>query len=274
MYRAETARASGGGHANMNHALPTISLLGMPIARVSEDGLLDHMFGELRSGRGGWLVTANLDHLRRYARDPELRALYAGADVIVADGMPLVWASQVLGQRLPERVAGSALTHRFADRAAREGRSLYLLGGAEGAGEAAARVLCERHPGLRILGWSAPMVADPPTAADLARVRAELSGLQPDLLLFGLGSPKQERLIGALRSDFPKAWMVGVGISFSFVAGHVARAPAWAQASGLEWVHRLSQEPRRLARRYLIDDIPFALELFARATASRFARKS
>jgi N-acetylglucosaminyldiphosphoundecaprenol N-acetyl-beta-D-mannosaminyltransferase len=258
----------------MTDRLPTVQLLGMPLARVGEDRLLDHMFGELRAGRGGWLVTANLDHLRRHAREPELRALYRDADVIVADGMPLVWATRVMGKPLPERVAGSALIYRFAERAALEGRTLYLLGGAGGACERASRVLTERYPGLRILGYSAPMVKDPPTDRDVDAVRAELLALKPDFLLVGLGAPKQERLISALLRDFPATWMVGVGISFSFVAGDVLRAPAWVRRSGLEWAHRLSQEPRRLAKRYLVHDLPFAAELFARVMASRFAGRA
>jgi N-acetylglucosaminyldiphosphoundecaprenol N-acetyl-beta-D-mannosaminyltransferase len=246
----------------------------MPLASVDEDALVDHMFGTLRDGHGGWLVTANLDHLHRYTRDADLRSLYADADLIVADGMPLVWASRVQGSPLPQRVAGSALIYRFAERAAREGCSLYLLGGEPGAAVEAGRVLCARFPGLRIVGASAPMLQNPPTAADLASVRAELAGVQPDLLLVGLGSPKQERLIQLLRADFPRTWLVGVGISFSFVSGRVARAPEWMRQSGLEWVHRLVQEPGRLARRYLVNDVPFAFELLARSLATRLRRPS
>jgi len=244
--------------------LPSVDLLGMRLARVDEDGVLDHMFGELRQGRGGWLITANLDFLRRYAKEPEMRALYASADLTVADGMPLVWASGLLGHPLPERVAGSALIYRFAERAAREKRSLYLLGGDPGAGEGAARTLCGNYPGLQIAGHSAPRFSALPTAAELAPVIDALRAAQPDLLLVGLGSPKQERVIDALRSQFPRTWMVGVGISFSFVAGQVTRAPSWMRKSGLEWIHRLSQEPKRLARRYIVEDLPFAAELFAR----------
>lgn len=256
----------------MTQRLPTVDLLGLPLARASEDEVLDHMFASLAQGRGGWLVTANLDHLHRYARDAQLRALYADADLIVADGMPLVWALRVQGTPLPERVAGSALIYRFAERAAREGRSLYFLGGEPGAADEASRVLCERHPGLRVLGTSAPRVQNLPTAADVAHVRCELGDLKPDLLLVGLGSPKQELLIHALREHLPGAWMVGVGISFSFVAGHVARAPAWMRDAGLEWVHRMVQEPGRLARRYLVDDLPFAARLFTRSALQRLRR--
>jgi N-acetylglucosaminyldiphosphoundecaprenol N-acetyl-beta-D-mannosaminyltransferase len=108
-----------------------------------------------------------------------------------------------------------------------------------------------------------------PTPAELESTLATLRESQPDLLLVGIGSPKQERLIHALRAHFPAMWMVGVGISFSFVAGHVPRAPSWMRQSGLEWVHRFLQEPRRLGRRYLLEDLPFAAELFARVLWAR-----
>jgi N-acetylglucosaminyldiphosphoundecaprenol N-acetyl-beta-D-mannosaminyltransferase len=250
-------------------ALSTIDLLGMRIARLSEDSVLDHMFGELAQGRGGWLVTANLDFLRRYAKEPAIRTLYASADLTVADGMPLVWAAGLSGTPLPERVAGSALIYRFAERAARERRSIYLLGGDPGAGEGASLVLCDRAPGLRIAGCSAPRFSAEPSEAELAETSELLRAANPDLLLVGLGSPKQERVINALRPRFPAMWMVGVGISFSFVSGQVARAPWWMRESGLEWVHRLVQEPKRLARRYLVEDLPFAAELFVRALWTR-----
>ena len=94
-----------------------------------------------------------------------------------------------------------------------------------------------------------------------------------ELLLVALGTPKQEQLIQRLRAALPAAWMMGVGASLDFVAGRVARAPAWMQSCGLEWAHRLAQEPRRLARRYLVDDLPFTLRLLFEATARRTARR-
>jgi N-acetylglucosaminyldiphosphoundecaprenol N-acetyl-beta-D-mannosaminyltransferase len=245
--------------------IPTCELLGMTLARTDGTGLLDHMFNGMARGEGGWVVTANLDFLRRYVKQPEMRSLYGAADIAVADGMPLVWAARLQGDELPERVAGSSLVWSLAERAAREGRSIYLLGGAPGANEEAAGVLRGRWPSLNVVGYSSPIVASPPTPEQIAPLRDELVRLAPDLILVGMGSPKQEQLIQALRPHLPRAWMMGVGISFSFIAGRVRRAPVWMQKSGLEWVWRLSQEPRRLARRYLIEDLPFSVELFARA---------
>jgi N-acetylglucosaminyldiphosphoundecaprenol N-acetyl-beta-D-mannosaminyltransferase len=241
----------------------------MTLARLDTHGLLDHVFGSLARGRGGWLITANLDFLRRHVQDPEMRALYDAADVRVADGMPLLWAARLQGDPLPERVAGSTLVGQIAERAAREGRSLYFLGGAPGASARAAEVLCQRLPALHVVGSSSPQLSDPPTPDQIAPLGAELLRLRPDLVLVGLGSPKQERLIRELRPLLPASWMMGVGISFSFLAGDVRRAPVWMQRTGLEWIHRLAQEPRRLARRYLVEDLPFSFALFAHALRHR-----
>jgi N-acetylglucosaminyldiphosphoundecaprenol N-acetyl-beta-D-mannosaminyltransferase len=250
-------------------AFATCQLYGMALAQLDSVGVLDEVFGALGRGQGGWLVTANLDFLRRYVHDAGSRTLYDAADIRVADGMPLVWAARLQGDHLPERVAGSSLVIALAERAAREGRSLYLLGGAPGASARAAEVLGERFPGLRIAGTSSPDVSNPPQETEVGPMRQELQRLAPDVVLVGLGSPKQENLIALLRSALPSAWFMGVGVSFSFLAGDVRRAPVWMQRTGLEWVHRLAQEPRRLARRYLIEDLPFSLSLFAHALRRR-----
>jgi len=242
----------------------------MGLARLDRVALLDHLFRELDAGRGGWVVTANLDFVRRHARDPEARALFADADVRVADGMPLVWASRLQGgPALPERVAGSDLGREIAARCAAEGRRLGLLGGAPGAADGAARALRAAHPGLVLAGCSSPTVSSTPTRAEIAAIGDGIEGGRPDVVLVALGSPKQERLCQALRPRFPATWFLGVGITLGFLAGQVRRAPPALQRLGLEWTHRLAQEPRRLARRYLVDGLPFAAELLGTAALRR-----
>ena len=216
-------------------------------------------------GAGGWLVTANLDFVQRALESPESRGLYGEADLIVGDGAPLVWASRLRGEALPERVAGSDLVWSLARAAARSGRTLFLLGGEGRAAEVAARRFLHEVPGLRVVGHASPWVSSPPSEAEVRALRAEIAEAAPDLVFVALGSPKQEHVIRALRHDFPRAWWMGCGISLSFVAGSVGRAPRWMQRVGLEWVHRLLQEPRRLGRRYLFHNLPFAIRMLARA---------
>ncbi len=257
----------------MEPRVDEIELLGMPLARLDRHALLDLMFGRLADGKGGWVVTANLDFLRRYVTDPEARDLYASADVRVADGMPLVWAASLRGEPLPERVPGSSLVWLVAERAAKEGRSIYLLGGDPGAAEGAEREFKKRWPDIRIVGMSSPWVASPPKPEEVEALTAELRDKNPDIVLVAFGSPKQEYIIRALRERFPRCWMMGVGISFSFVAGQLSRAPVWMQRAGLEWVHRLFQDPRRLFARYVLHDAPFSVRLFADALRAGATRR-
>ncbi|MGD0835713.1 MAG: WecB/TagA/CpsF family glycosyltransferase [Polyangia bacterium] len=248
----------------------TVSIMGLRLARLGGQELLDHMFVALAAGRGGWLVTANLDFLRRYTREEEARALYDAADLRVADGMPLVWACRLQGCPLPERIAGSSLVWLLAIRAEAEGRSIYLLGGTPRANAGACRVLRERYPRLELCGGSSPVLASPPSPQEIEELAAELSRHRPDIVLVALGSPKQEQVIKALRDRLPATWMIGVGVSLSFVAGELRRAPLWMRGCGLEWLHRMFQEPRRLAKRYLLHDLPFALRLFPHAIMARW----
>jgi N-acetylglucosaminyldiphosphoundecaprenol N-acetyl-beta-D-mannosaminyltransferase len=258
--------------AHLLGAMPTVSLMGLCLARIDRYQLLDHLFAALREGHGGWVVTANLDFLRRYVLDPRARDLYDAAEIRVADGMPLVWACRLQGDKLPERVPGSSLVGLMVERAAQEGRSVYLLGGAPGVNERAAKALVEKHPSLRLCGASSPIIGSPPSASEVDAVFAELAHLRPDILLVGLGSPKQEELIRALRARLPSTWMVGVGITLSFIAGDVMRAPAWMRKMGIEWVHRMLQDPRRLVKRYLVEDLPFVFRLFPHALLARRQR--
>ncbi len=251
----------------------TVEILGMSIDALDYRGLLDEMFESLAEATGGWIVTANLDILRRYAIDGDMEALYGAADLRVADGMPLVWAARLQGDPLPERVAGSTLSWLIAERAAEEGRSIYLLGGDPGAAEGAARVLQERYRGLRICGLSSPRVSNPATLTELEAIGDVIEPCNPDIVYVAFGSPKQEFVARGLRERFPDAWFIGVGISLGFIAGQVQRAPEWMQRYGLEWLHRLVQEPRKLAHRYLVDDIPFALRLLAISARNRFSRR-
>jgi N-acetylglucosaminyldiphosphoundecaprenol N-acetyl-beta-D-mannosaminyltransferase len=263
------APAFGGLRQGAGGELPVVSLRGVPIHAVREEDCVAHIHRALDRARGGWVVTPNLDFLRRLDYDRAFADLFSQTTLVVADGMPLVWAARIQGTPLPQRVAGSDLILSVSREAGRRGRSVFLLGGAAGVAPRAAAVLAERCPGLRIAGWACPRLngqIEPSVIQDLAE---QLQRTRPDIIFVALGSPKQEQVIEALRPYLPGAWWMGVGISLSFLCGHIRRAPRWMQRSGLEWVHRLIQEPRRLAGRYLWKGLVFALVLFTTAAWAR-----
>lgn len=241
----------------------SIELLGVKVHQVTLADAADLIVRAAAESVGGWAVTPNLDILRRVVRDASFRGMYDQTTLRLADGMPLVWASKLRRTPLPERAAGSDLIFALAERAAALGVPIYLIGGNPGTAEKTSARLREMHPSLRIAGFECPEPGfdrDPAMVeALIARVRAA----DPGIVLVALGCPKQERLIEVMRPQMPRAWFIGIGITFSFVAGEVHRAPMWMRGIGLEWVHRLMQEPGRLARRYLVDGLPFAIRLLA-----------
>ena len=260
-------------HRPRPQRLPTVDLRGVRVHAVSETDAIAHMMGELDAGRGGMVVTPNLDHLHRCLHDIAFAAMVSEADLVLADGMPLVWAARLQGTPLPQRVAGSNLITTLSGAAASSARSVFLLGGALGTAEGAARVLTQKFPALSVAGTLCPPVGFENDPAKMAEIIETLSTARPDIVFVALGSPKQERLIVKLRPLLPQAWWLGVGISFSFLCGDVRRAPLWMQRCGLEWLHRLLQEPRRLFRRYVVVGIPFAFSLLGEATLANLPRR-
>lgn len=254
--------------------LPSIELLGVPVHAVTLAQAADRIASSAAAGEGGWVVTPNLDILRRAVVDASFRRLYDATTLRLADGAPLVWASRLRGTSLPERAAGSDLIFALAERAAAKGVSLYLLGGNPGTAEASATRLVSLHPSLRIAGLESPTAGFEEIPGEIERMIERLRTADPGVVLVALGCPKQERLIERLAPSLPKAWFIGIGITFSFVAGEVRRAPRWMRRCGLEWTHRLAQEPGRLAKRYLLHGIPFAIRLLATSTLERFGRPS
>jgi N-acetylglucosaminyldiphosphoundecaprenol N-acetyl-beta-D-mannosaminyltransferase len=246
-------------------------IMGVPVDAVTQRQTVDRVFAALEWGRGGWVMTPNLDILRTCQRDAELRGFARTADLVVADGQPVVWASRIAGSPLPERVAGSDLIVPLCRMAARAGRSVFLLGANPGTADAAAERLAAEAPGLRVAGTHCPPFGFEECEDERALIRRRLLDARPDIVLVALGAPKQERLIRELRPLLPRAWFFGVGISLSFVTGEVRRAPALLRAAGLEWAHRLAQEPRRLCSRYLRDGLPFAARLGLWALRRRLA---
>lgn len=257
----------------MMTGLPIIRLQDAYLHAITEEQTIQIVMDELEAQRDGCIVTMNLDHLRRYNQDDDYRALSAKATLHVADGMPLIWASRIQGAPLPERVTGSNLIWSLTEAAAENNRSIFLLGGQPGTAQSAAKILKGKFPALTVAGTYCPAVGFEQSEDELVRITKAIIEAQPDIVYVALGSPKQDTLIENLRDYLPAVWWLGVGISFSFVSGNVSRAPQWMQQLGLEWLHRLIQEPGRLASRYLVHGLPFCIKLMGTALVRRFSAR-
>lgn len=245
-------------------------MMGAPIGVVTEAQAVSEIVDAAAAGTGHWTITANLDHLRRYHRDPVQKGLIDEADLVVADGMPLVWASRLAGEPLPERVSGSSMVWSICEAASTRGQSVFLLGGDPGVAERAAEVFEQRYRGLEIAGTYCPPVGFERDKLEFERIRHRVVDVAPRIVFVALGFPKQDLLIRALHNSLPDASFLGVGISLSYATGDLSRPPAWICNLGLEWAYRLRQEPtRRLVRRYIIDGLPFGIRLTASAMRHR-----
>ena len=200
--------------------------------------------------RSAYVVTPNADHVVRAETDDDYRTVCEGADLVLADGMPLVLASLLLGRRLPGRVTGADLLPGLCAAATASDASVFLLGGLAGEADLAAARLTAEYPGLRVAGTYFPPFGFELDARENERIVAAINTVRPDLVFVGVGSPKQEKWIAQHRAQLACGVLLGVGIAIAFQAGTVRRAPRWIQKRGFEWLFRLSQEPRRLALRY------------------------
>lgn len=226
-----------------------VSVWGIPLVPLTLEKTLERIDQLIADRRPSYFITANLHYAMLSHGDSELRAVNAGAAFIIADGMPLVWASRLQQTPLPERVAGSDLIWKLAERAAARGHRLFLVGGAAGVANDAARALRERFPALTIAGTACPPFR-PLTEVERTALIAEIRQSRPDILLAAFGQPKGEKWIAGNCQQLGVPVCVQVGAAFDFVAGKVRRAPRWVQKIGLEWAYRLAQEPRRLLGRY------------------------
>jgi N-acetylglucosaminyldiphosphoundecaprenol N-acetyl-beta-D-mannosaminyltransferase len=225
-------------------------VLGIPLAISDYERVISWMQEMVRAGARGYLTAAAVNLVMSAREDAATRAAVHGATLAVPDGQPLVWALRALGHREASRIYGPELMARFCARAAASGTPIYLYGGrTPEALELLRQRLLGRFPGLVIAGGYSPPFREP-TASEQDEIAAAINSSGAQVVWVGIGQPKQERWMAMMRPRLQAPLLVGVGAAFDFHAGLVPQAPAWMQRSGLEWVYRLWQEPRRLWRRY------------------------
>jgi N-acetylglucosaminyldiphosphoundecaprenol N-acetyl-beta-D-mannosaminyltransferase len=233
---------------------------GVALHQVDLCGALEMVEGFVASGMPHQVVTVNLDFVSIASRDAAFRSLLNAADLAVADGMPLVWLSRLKGAPLQERIAGVELVTESCRMAAEMGRSVFLLGAAPGVAETAARRLEGLFPGLCVAGTYSPPVGKLSQEED-QHIVDMIREAAPDFLFVALGAPRQDLWIRDHQPKLRVPVAMGVGCVFDLLAGNVRRAPLWMQQRGLEWAFRLGQEPHRLWRRYLMNDLPMLARL-------------
>lgn len=238
----------------------------------TENDLISHVRECLKSHSGGTIFTPNVDIMRQLRR-PNLKRLVDNFDVVVADGVPITWAAKLSGKALPARVAGSSLIWSLSDMAAAGGFSIFIVGAAPGVGARALERLNHAYPDLKCKG-----VISPPWGFEMHRNSFELVvddivAANPDIVYLALGFPLQERLMSVLARRLPASWLLGCGGGIDMAAGLYPRAPTHIQRIGLEWLYRLYLEPTRLAKRYLVFGLPYAVRLLGWAIAARIRQR-
>jgi|CXWL01.1.fsa_nt_gi N-acetylglucosaminyldiphosphoundecaprenol N-acetyl-beta-D-mannosaminyltransferase len=240
----------------MSPAPESIEMFGLRFERVALAGAVEQVMAAARAGQTGLVVTPNVDQVVKFGADPFMHLVYRSALHVYADGMPLVWLSHLLDRRgLPGRVTGADLLPAVCREAAREGRSVYFCGGAPGVAQAAADRMRACHAQLVVAGVSCPPWGFESDVAVSARLVEEINRSAADILFLGVGAPKQEKWGYNQLGHLKVGPVLCVGAAFSFAADLVRRAPTPIRRCGMEWAWRLAQEPRRLWRRYLVDDM-------------------
>jgi len=231
-----------------------VTLFGCNIDNVSMEETLQLVEGFVRARRPHQHVVVNVDKLVKASRDEDLRRIINACDLVNVDGMPVVWASRLLGKPLKERVAGIDLFEALMRRAADRGWRVFLLGARPEVVREVAATYARRYPGLVLAGVRDGYWQGGDAEAGVVR---QVRDSRADLLFVAISSPRKEQFLGLYQAEMRIPFAMGVGGSFDVATGRVKRAPAWMQKGGLEWFYRFLQEPRRMFRRYFIDDMAF-----------------
>lgn len=202
-----------------------------------------------------YVVTPNVDHIVRLEKDVELQKVYKNASLILTDGKPLIWISKWYKTPIKEKISGSDLFPKVCELAANKNYTMYLLGAAEGVADTAAKNLMKKYPGLNVVGTYSPPFGFEKNEQEMNKIKTQIQEVHPDILIVGLGCPKQEKFMYYHCKELGVPVSFGLGASIDFEAGNIKRAPKWMSNHGLEWLYRFSKEPKRLFKRYFVDDL-------------------
>ncbi len=235
--------------------MPRIQFMNTQIDNVTMQQAIARIEELIQQRKNAYVVTPNVDHIVKLESDETFRKIYENADLILTDGQPLVWFSRWYKTPIVEKVSGSDLFPKLCECAAQKGYTMFFLGAAPGVAAQAAENLKKRYPGLNVVGIYSPPRGFEHDKEELQKTIQVVKDAHPDIMVVGLGAPKQEKFMYEHRVELGVPVSLGLGASFDFEAGTVKRAPRWMRNAGLEWMYRLIKEPRRMFKRYIVDDI-------------------
>lgn len=230
-------------------------LLNTYVNNLTMSETIDAVEELIKSEKKSYVVAINVDVVIKIENDPYLKKIVDNADMVLVDGKPLVWISNFYGKPLKAKISGSDLVPLLCEEASKKQYSIFIIGGKEGVAEQAKQNLEKRLPGIRIVGTYAPTYGFEKNDAELNKINTLISEAKPDLLIACFGCPKQEKWIFENISKYDAKVSICAGATVDFLAGNIKRAPRWMSEHGLEWLYRFLQEPKRMFKRYFIDDM-------------------
>lgn len=232
-----------------------IDFLNIKIDNLTMNEAVDEIDKLINNGSYNYVVTPNLDHIVQLEKDEEFKEIYEHADLIVADGKPLIWISKFLKKPIKEKISGSDLFPRVCELAAKKGYTIFIMGSGEGIAAKAAKRLSQKYPGLCFVGTYSPKFGFEKMPEELEKMKKLVLKAKPDIMAVSLGAPKGEKFIYKHLNEYKVPLSMQIGATIDFEAENIKRAPKWMSNVGLEWLFRITQDPKRLIKRYWNDAI-------------------
>ena len=230
-------------------------LLNTYVNNVDMDETLSAIGKMVENGEKKYIVAINVDVVMKIENDSYLKKITDNADMVLVDGKPLIWISKIHKKPVKAKISGSDLVPLLCEKSAKRGYSLFIIGGKEGIAEKAKLKLEEKYPNINVVGTYAPPFGFEKDEKELEKINRLISENKPDLLIACFGCPKQEKWIYENYQKYDAKVSICAGATVDFLAGNVNRAPKWMSEHGLEWFYRFLQEPKRMFKRYFIDDV-------------------
>lgn len=231
------------------------ALLNTQVNNVNMDEIVRIIEKLIADEKRSYVIPINVDVVMKIEVDRYLKQIVDEADIVLADGKPLIWISKMHKRPIMEKISGSDLVPLLCEIAAEKGYTLFIIGGKDGVARQAKRRLEKQLPDIRIVGTYAPPLGFERDEEELEKIRKMISDVRPQLLIACFGCPKQEKWVYENYHKYDATISICAGATVDFLAGNVKRAPSWMSEHGWEWLYRFFQEPRRLFKRYFVDDV-------------------